>query len=84
MVWYILRQDITGTRTQQLCGWGNIVRREDIKVDFIWDIVQREGKKVCVLNVPFVVPPYCFNVDFRPVGFGLSINEREWQEGLER
>jgi len=63
---------------------GNLVRREDIKVEFIWDILQRWGKKVYVLNVPFVVPPYCFNVDFRPVGFGLPTNEREWQEELER
>lgn len=61
-----------------------LVRREDIKVDFIWDILDREGKKVRVLNVPFVVPPYCFNVDFRPVGFGLPTNEKEWYEELER
>jgi predicted AlkP superfamily phosphohydrolase/phosphomutase len=63
---------------------GNIVKREDIKVDFIWDILARQGKKVKVLNVPFVVPPYSFNVDFKPVGFGLPTNEKEWQEELER
>ncbi|MCK4963957.1 MAG: hypothetical protein KAS54_02670, partial [Dehalococcoidia bacterium] len=63
---------------------GNIVRREDIKVDFIWDILHRQGKKVKALNVPFVVPPYSFGVDFRPVGFGLPTNEKEWQEELER
>ena len=63
---------------------GNIVKREDIKVDFIWDILHREGKKVKALNVPFVVPPYSFNVDFKPVGFGLPTNEKEWQEELER
>ena len=63
---------------------GNIVKREDIKVDFIWDILQRQGKKVKALNVPFVVPPYSFNVDFKPVGFGLPTNEKEWQEELER
>ncbi len=61
-----------------------LVRREDIKVEFIWDILEREGKRVKVLNVPFVVPPYSFNVDFRPVGFGLPTNEREWEEELER
>lgn len=63
---------------------GNMVRREDIKVEFIWDILHREGKAVKVLNVPFVVPPYSFNVDFKPVGFGLPTNEREWQEELDR
>lgn len=63
---------------------GRIVRREDIEVDFIWDILQRRGKRVRVLNVPFVVPPYSLNVDFRPVGFGLPTNEKEWHEELER
>lgn len=61
-----------------------LVKREDIKVDFIWDILHRQGKKVKALNVPFVVPPYSFGVDFRPVGFGLPTNEKEWQEELER
>ena len=63
---------------------GSIVKREDIKVDFIWDILHREGKNVKALNVPFVVPPYSFGVDFRTVGFGLPTNEKEWQEELER
>jgi predicted AlkP superfamily phosphohydrolase/phosphomutase len=63
---------------------GNIVRREDIKVDFIWDILHKQGKRVKVLNVPFIVPPYSFGVDFKPVGFGLPTNEREWQEELDR
>jgi len=61
-----------------------LIKREDIKVNFIWDILHREGKRVRVLNVPFIVPPYSFNVDFRPVGFGLPTNEKEWQEELER
>ena len=63
---------------------GNIVRREDIKVDFIWDILQRAGKTAIALNVPFVVPPYSFGVNFRPVGFGLPTSPREWQEELDR
>lgn len=63
---------------------GNIVKRKDIKVDFIWDILHREGITVKALNVPFVVPPYSFGVDFKPIGFGLPTNEKEWQEELER
>lgn len=63
---------------------GNIVRREDIKVDFIWDLLERAGKKAVALNVPFVVPPYSFGVNFRPVGFGMPTNPREWQEELDR
>ncbi len=62
----------------------NIVKRKDIKVDFIWDVLERQGKRTVALNVPFIVPPYCFGIDFRPVGFGLPTNEREWQEELER
>ncbi len=62
----------------------NIVRREDIKVDFIWDILQQEGKEAKALNVPFIVPPYSFRVDFKPAGFGLPTNEKEWQDELER
>lgn len=61
-----------------------LVKREDIEVEFIWDILHKEGKKVRVLNIPFVVPPYCFGVDFKPVGFGLPTNEKEWQEELDR
>jgi len=63
---------------------GEIVKREDIKMDFIWDVLEREGKKVKALNVPFVVPPYSFGVDFKPIGFGLPTNEKEWNEELER
>jgi len=63
---------------------GNIVKREDIEVDFIWDILPQRGIKVKALNVPFVVPPYNFGVDFMPVGFGLPTNEREWEEELQR
>jgi predicted AlkP superfamily phosphohydrolase/phosphomutase len=63
---------------------GDIVKRADIKVDFIWDVLHEKGKRVKALNVPFVVPPYTFNVDFKPIGFGLPTNEKEWNEELER
>ena len=63
---------------------GHIMRREDIPVEFIWDIGNIGGKNVKALNVPFIVPPYSFNVDFKPVGFGLPTNEKEWYEELER
>lgn len=63
---------------------GKIVRREDIKVDFIWDLLQRAGKKAVAINIPFVVPPFSFGAAFRPVGFGLPTNPREWQEELDR
>lgn len=62
---------------------GEIVKRADIKVDFIWDLLHAAGKAVKALNVPFVVPTYNFNVDFKPIGFGLPTNEKEWAEELE-
>ncbi len=62
---------------------GKIVRREDINVDFIWDILNKKFD-VKVLNVPFVVPTYSFNVDFKPVGFGLPSTEKEWEDELQR
>lgn len=63
---------------------GDIVKREDIQVDFIWDSLRKAGKNVKALNMPFVVPPYSFGVNFRPIGFGLPTNEKEWTEELER
>jgi hypothetical protein len=36
------------------------------------------------LNVPFVVPPFNYNVNFKPIGFGLPTTEQEWAEELER
>jgi predicted AlkP superfamily phosphohydrolase/phosphomutase len=63
---------------------GDIVKREDIQVDFIWDILRKAGKNAKALNVPFVVPPYSFGVNFKPIGFGLPTNEKEWTEELER
>ncbi|MCD6367546.1 MAG: alkaline phosphatase family protein, partial [Candidatus Aenigmarchaeota archaeon] len=63
---------------------GKIVTREDIKVDFIWDLLDREGIDIRAINVPFVVPPYNFNVDFEGVGFGLPTTPEEWEEELEK
>ncbi len=69
---------------EEFVDGGRLVKREDIKVDFIWDVLEQEGKKIKALNIPFIVPPYSFRVDFKPVGFGLPTDEKEWQEELER
>ena len=60
---------------------GDIVEREDLDVDFLWDKLDVD---VRALNVPFVVPPYSHNVDFEPVGYGLPTTEEEWEEELEK
>ena len=63
---------------------GEIVEREDIPVDFIWDVLDEIGIEVKALNIPFVVPPYNFNVEFEPVASGLPIEEHELLEEIER
>jgi len=63
---------------------GKIVTREDIKVDFIWDVLDEKGFNIRALNIPFIVPPYNFKVDFEPIGFGLPTTPKEWEEELER
>ncbi|MFC1904400.1 alkaline phosphatase family protein [Chloroflexota bacterium] len=63
---------------------GDIVKRENIGVDFIWDILAKEKRVAKALNIPFVVPPYSFGVNFKPVGFGLPTSEKEWEEELDR
>ncbi len=60
---------------------GDIVGRDDLDVEFFWDELDMD---VRALNVPFVVPPYSYNVDFEPVGYGLPTTEEEWNEELEK
>ena len=59
---------------------GKIQTREDIKTEFIWD----KYYKIKAINIPFVVPPYNFGVDFEPIGYGLPTEPSEWMEELEK
>lgn len=63
---------------------GKIQTREDIDVDFIWDLLDKEGIDVRALNIPSVVPPYNYRVDFEGIGFGLPTKPEEWREELEK
>ncbi|MFH1597597.1 MAG: alkaline phosphatase family protein [Patescibacteria group bacterium] len=56
---------------------GKVLTRYDVKVEFIWDILNREGINVKAINVPFIVPPYNFQVDFDPPGHGVPITQEE-------
>jgi hypothetical protein len=60
-----------------------ILKRENIKVEFIWDLLEEIGKKVRAVNVPFVVPPYSFNTTYNSPGFGLPMTPEEWQLELD-
>lgn len=61
-----------------------IVRREDIDAEFIWELLDREGVSVKALNVPFVVPPYNYNLGFEPVAGGVPVEEEELLEEIEK
>ncbi len=45
--------------------------REDIKINFIWDEL-KDKYDIRALQVPFVMPPYNFNCQYTPVGYGTS------------
>lgn len=57
--------------------------RKDVKVDFVWDILNRDHD-IRVLQVPFVAPPYNFNTDYKPVGYGVSSDLKELEEDTEK
>ncbi len=59
-----------------------LVKREDINVDFIWDILFKKGIDIRAMNVPFVIPPFNFRVDYEPVAGGLPIEEEELKEEI--
>ncbi len=61
-----------------------IVTREDINVDFIWDILDKKGVSVKALNVPFIVPPYNYNLEFEPVASGIPVEIHELLEEIEK
>ena len=54
-----------------------VLTRQDVNVQFIWDILNSQGKNVKALNVPFIVPPYSFNLQFAGPGGGVPITEQE-------
>ncbi len=62
---------------------GKLRSRDDIKTEFIWDILNDEGYDVKALNIPFVIPPYNFNCRFKLIGYGLPETPREWQQELD-
>lgn len=63
---------------------GEIRRREDIPVDFVWDTLDADGYDVRALNVPFVVPPYSYNLDFRPPAQGAPTEPEEMEQEIEQ
>lgn len=61
-----------------------IVKREDIDIDFVWDVLDREGYKVKALNVPFVVPPFSYNLNFKPPANGIPTELDEMDQEIKQ
>jgi len=62
---------------------GKIQTREDVQADFIWDLLDLNGVSVKVLNIPFIVPPYHFNVDFKAPANGVPITIDECEAEIQ-
>ena len=58
---------------------GEVQSRENIKVDFVWDVLDKKGYRAKALNVPFVVPPYNFRVSFQAPGNGVPTSLEEME-----
>lgn len=61
---------------------GELQTREDIKVRFIWDVLDKVVD-IKALNIPFVYPPYNHNCDYKAVGYGLSSDPEELEQDME-
>jgi len=60
----------------------NLQSRDDIMVDFIWDVLDRKYN-IKALQVPFVMSPYNFNCTYNPVGYGVSSDLNELEEDMD-
>jgi len=60
---------------------GKLQTRADIKVDFIWDVLD-EKVDIKALGVPFIYPPYNFNCSYVPVAYGLSWDSKEMEQDM--
>ena len=57
--------------------------RENVGVDFIWDILYRNGFNVRAMQVPFVYPPYNFDCKFKPVKNSFFTEIADLEEDLK-
>lgn len=61
---------------------GHLVTREDLDVKFAWDLLN-EKIDIRALQVPFIVPPYNYNCEYSPIGFGASKDENELDQDTD-
>jgi predicted AlkP superfamily phosphohydrolase/phosphomutase len=62
---------------------GQLQRREDVKAEFIWDKLNQRCD-IRVLQVPFIMPPFNFNCQYTPVGYGASSDLDELDEDTDK
>lgn len=58
-------------------------KREDIDGDFVWEKLD-DKIDVKVLQVPAVIPPINWNVEYEPEGFGVSSDQEELEADMEK
>lgn len=63
---------------------GEVQTRGDVDAEFVWDRLDADGFDVKALNVPFVVPPYTFNLDFQPPAHGAPTELDEMEQEIEQ
>ncbi len=63
---------------------GEVQTRSHIDVEFVWDRLDEQGYDVKALNVPFVVPPYNYNLEFVPPAHGAPTELDEMEEEIRQ
>jgi len=61
---------------------GKLQTRKNIKVNFIWDILNKKYD-IRALQIPFVMPPYNFNCEYLPVEYGASSDLNDLERDTE-
>src|SRR3989338_7766731 len=62
---------------------GKLQVRDDIKVPFVWDLLEEKGIDVKALQIPFIMPPYNFKCEYMPIGYGASKNLNELEQDTD-
>ena len=57
--------------------------RKDVKVQFVWDILN-DKFDIRALQIPFVIPPYNFNCEYKAIGHGASYDLDELAEDVDK
>lgn len=61
-----------------------IQTRDHVNAEFIWDTLDQDGYTVKALNVPFIVPPYNYNLSFDPPAHGAPTEPEEMDAEIKQ